>query len=149
MWHQSAIFENSWPLFCQIRIIFTHLKLWIASARHNFKWVKIQIELFGGKELSQNFVYTLFISTHTEINECLSSPCVNDATCTDNVNSYTCTCVDGYTGTNCETGMLNLHLSVYISIINWLVYIPHGYIFFTGLLYLSLKWAIYWIYSYS
>ena len=44
MWHQSAIFENSWPLFCQIWIIFTHLKLWIASARHNFKWVKIQIE---------------------------------------------------------------------------------------------------------
>ena len=23
--------------------IFTHLKLWIASARHNFKWVKIPI----------------------------------------------------------------------------------------------------------
>ena len=32
MWHQSAIFENSWPPFCQIWIIFTHLKLWIASA---------------------------------------------------------------------------------------------------------------------
>ena len=30
--------------FFQIWIIFTHLKLWIASARHNFKWVKIQIE---------------------------------------------------------------------------------------------------------
>ena len=44
MWHQSAIFENSWPPLCQIWIIFTHLKLWIASARHNFKWVKIQIE---------------------------------------------------------------------------------------------------------
>ena len=44
MCHQSAIFENSWPPFCQIWIIFTHLKLWIASARHNFKWVKIQIE---------------------------------------------------------------------------------------------------------
>ena len=44
MWHQSAIFENSWPPFCQIRIIFTHLKLRISSARHNFKWVKIQIE---------------------------------------------------------------------------------------------------------
>ena len=27
-----------------IWIISTHLKLWIASARHNFKWVKIQIE---------------------------------------------------------------------------------------------------------
>ena len=44
MWHQSAIFENSCSPFCQIWIIFTHLKLWVASARHNFKWVKIQIE---------------------------------------------------------------------------------------------------------
>ena len=44
MWHQSARFEKSWPPFCQIWIIFTHLKLWIASARHNFKWVKIPIE---------------------------------------------------------------------------------------------------------
>ena len=43
-WHQPARFEKSWPPFCQIWIIFTHLKLWIASARHNFKWVKIQIE---------------------------------------------------------------------------------------------------------
>ena len=43
-WHESAIFKNSWPSFCQIWIIFTHLKLWIASARHNFKWVKTQIE---------------------------------------------------------------------------------------------------------
>ena len=40
MWHQPARFENSWPPFCQIWIIFTHLKLWIASARHNFKWVE-------------------------------------------------------------------------------------------------------------
>ena len=44
MWHQPERFEKSWPPFCQIWIIFTHLKLWIASARHNFKWVKIQIE---------------------------------------------------------------------------------------------------------
>ena len=51
MWDQSAIFENSWPPFCQIWIIFTHLKLWIASARHNFKWVKIQIESFGGERV--------------------------------------------------------------------------------------------------
>ena len=44
MCQQLARFEKSWPAFCQIWIIFTHLKLWIASARHNFKWVKIQIE---------------------------------------------------------------------------------------------------------
>ena len=32
MWHPSSIFENSWPPYCQIWIIFTHLKLWIVSA---------------------------------------------------------------------------------------------------------------------
>ncbi len=39
-----------------------------------------------------------------DINECSSSPCVNGATCTDAVNSYTCACVAGYTGPHCETG---------------------------------------------
>ena len=40
---------------------------------------------------------------------------MNDATCNDEVESYTCTCVDGYNGTNCETGMLNLHIRLNIS----------------------------------
>ena len=44
MWHQPARFEKRWPSFCQIWIIFTHLRSWIASARHNLKWVKIQIK---------------------------------------------------------------------------------------------------------
>ena len=48
MWHQSARFKKSWPPFCQIWIILTHLMLWIASARHNFMWVKILIQYFGG-----------------------------------------------------------------------------------------------------
>ena len=43
-WYKSARFENIWHPLCQIYVIFTHLKLWIASARPNFKWVKIQIE---------------------------------------------------------------------------------------------------------
>ena len=42
--HQSAILKKKLLPFCHICIIFTHLKLWIALARHNFKWVKIQIE---------------------------------------------------------------------------------------------------------
>ncbi|CAH1795815.1 unnamed protein product [Owenia fusiformis] len=54
----------------------------------------------------------------TDINECSSSPCLHGSTCTDQVNGspclhgstctdkingYICTCVDGYTGTHCET----------------------------------------------
>ena len=30
-----------------LRGIFTHLKLCVASARHNFKWVKMLLSLFG------------------------------------------------------------------------------------------------------
>ncbi|XP_072021296.1 echinoidin-like [Amphiura filiformis] len=38
------------------------------------------------------------------INECSSTPCVNGATCTDQVGGvYTCSCVAGYTGIHCET----------------------------------------------
>ena len=41
-----------------------------------------------------------------DINECHSDPCMNGATCEDGVFLYTCSCVDGYIGTHCETGML-------------------------------------------
>jgi hypothetical protein len=37
-----------------------------------------------------------------EINECLSSPCSNNATCVDLVNSYKCACPFGFTGQLCE-----------------------------------------------
>ena len=40
-WHQSARFQNRWLPFSPIWIMFTHLMLWIASARRNFKWVNI------------------------------------------------------------------------------------------------------------
>ena len=43
--------------------------------------------------------------TFTDIDECSSNPCQNGATCTDDVNSYTCGCVAGYTGVLCETGV--------------------------------------------
>jgi len=39
------------------------------------------------------------------INECLSEPCGNDATCIDGLNEYTCVCAAGYEGVNCEIGM--------------------------------------------
>ena len=38
-----------------------------------------------------------------DIDDCESDPCQNGATCVDGVNSYTCICVKGFTGHDCET----------------------------------------------
>ena len=40
----------------------------------------------------------------SDINECVSSPCQNDATCEDSFNGYRCSCMPGYIGDHCETG---------------------------------------------
>ena len=36
-----------------------------------------------------------------EIDECDSSPCQHNSTCTDRLGSYSCECMDGFSGTNC------------------------------------------------
>ena len=38
----------------QIWVIFTHLKLWVAIARHNFKWMKNKLGNTAGKGLTVN-----------------------------------------------------------------------------------------------
>ena len=40
-----------------------------------------------------------------DIDECASSPCLHSATCNDEVNKHNCSCEEGYTGEQCETGM--------------------------------------------
>ncbi|XP_066275138.1 fibropellin-1-like [Branchiostoma lanceolatum] len=37
-----------------------------------------------------------------DIDECISAPCQNGATCQNRMNSFTCQCAPGYTGTFCE-----------------------------------------------
>ena len=51
-------------------------------------------------------VKLIFQLSLPDINECSSSPCQNGGTCTDAVNSYTCACVAGYNGDDCETSKL-------------------------------------------
>lgn len=41
-----------------------------------------------------------------DINECAGDPCKNDGTCNDIINGYYCTCVNGFTGLSCETGIV-------------------------------------------
>ena len=35
---------------------------------------------------------------------CQSNPCQNNGTCAEVINSFTCQCMPGWTGTKCETG---------------------------------------------
>ena len=39
-----------------------------------------------------------------DIDECATSPCQNGGNCTDQINGFSCNCLHGYDGTNCETG---------------------------------------------
>jgi len=40
-----------------------------------------------------------------DIDECESDPCKHAGTCVDGIDSYTCTCIPGYTGHDCETNI--------------------------------------------
>ena len=68
--------------------------------------------------------YVLFLESDKD--GCSSSPCKNNATCTDHVNSYTCMCVSGFTGMTCETGLTTnyFHIRVPDGII---MYMPWGH----------------------
>ena len=42
----------------------------------------------------------------TDIDECISQPCQSNGTCVDEIDDYTCECVDGFRGKNCEESKL-------------------------------------------
>lgn len=53
------------------------------------------------------FIQSLSISIagqNCEINidECASNPCLNNATCNDEINNFTCDCQPGFNGRLCE-----------------------------------------------
>ena len=54
-------------------------------------------------------MYIINFSLHTfpflDIDDCASNPCENGGTCNDDVDSYTCECVPGFNGPNCENGI--------------------------------------------
>ena len=45
-----------------------------------------------------------------DIDECVSIPCQNGGNCTDGIAEYTCECIPGHTGDNCETSGLYVYV---------------------------------------
>ena len=48
------------------------------------------------------FIFTLFLFSQINIDECDDHLCENNSTCMDDINKYKCECMPGYTGTLCE-----------------------------------------------
>ena len=46
----------------------------------------------------------------TDIDECASDPCQNNATCHDRVDGYFCNCTGNFTGANCEVSVSTFYL---------------------------------------
>ena len=53
----------------------------------------------------RSYACNLLFHLLTEIDECLSDPCLNDGTCLDEINGYTCQCIDGFTDAQCQTSL--------------------------------------------
>lgn len=51
-----------------------------------------------------------------DINECVSSPCLNNGTCTNTIGSYTCACSTVFSGKHCENSK-----EKFLNICNFLV----------------------------
>lgn len=56
--------------------------------------------------------YFIFLFYLADIDDCVGEPCLNEGTCIDAVNDYSCTCAVGYTGKNCAIGNETIFHSV-------------------------------------
>ena len=72
------------------------------------KQVTDNCTLFLMKSIKKTINYVLFLTCRVlflaDINECASNPCLNNGTCVDKINSFNCTCPEGWLGKRCATG---------------------------------------------
>ena len=72
-------------------------------------------------EVSQYYDKTFIFGSYFQglncellINACLPNPCKNNGTCVNLVYNYTCSCLEGFTGTICERYSINIHTVYYL-----------------------------------
>ena len=80
--------------------------------RYLLMWVKryvavsynLALETFRYNSWIPNFQQSSVLDSQcrTELDECDSSPCLNNGECEDLINAYACNCQPGYTSVNCE-----------------------------------------------
>lgn len=90
----------------------------------------------------------------SDIDECASNPCQNNGTCNDHINQYNCTCVEGYSGYQCQTGnklggVWNINPWIYFPLIHkkwWeCPFYRHWWVFSSSL---STQWDMHRCYQY-
>lgn len=84
-------------------------------ARHHRQTARREREIgrlseWDGVRVVHSAQISYCVGTHCEreINECSYLPCLNNATCVDLVNGFTCICSPGFSGTNCLNIFLKL-----------------------------------------
>ena len=89
------MFSNKKITSCEKKVTKVIVFCWVTWLKYN----KLKNEYF------HNNVWSYFI--YPADSPCFPNPCENRGTCSVDGASYTCTCLEGFTGDNCETqGML-------------------------------------------
>ena len=84
-------------IFAIIFTIYSHKRVKQVVLQLQYKHRRDQFQV----RTAMFYRITYFVS---DVEECSSDPCENGGTFIDGINGYSCQCVAGYTGANCETG---------------------------------------------
>ena len=87
------------------------------GSKFPFAFIAIFSQFMSGfKRLANSSHFQLYQSSLIQafvfciVTHCHSNPCKNGGKCLSDLNSYSCLCDAGYTGTNCEKGKVHSNL---------------------------------------